>query len=66
MIRTRPNYPLQVSSPRRLHSLSPGGMDMKIKHTHPQYQSDKERLDRLKEMRRLCISALSKPRVGKR
>lgn len=66
MPNARPIYFPQVSSPRRLHSLSPGGMDMKVKHTHPQYQSDKERLDRLKEMRRLCISALPKPRVGKR
>ena len=41
-------------------------MDMKVKHTHPQYQSDKERLDRLKELKRACVSTLPRPKAVNR
>ncbi len=66
MPNTRPVYHPQVSSPRCLHSLSSGGMDMKVKHTHPQYQNSKERLARLKELKKTCTATLARPRVGQR
>ena len=34
---------------------------MKVKHTHPSYQTDKDRLERLRELRRLCAAALPRP-----
>ena len=63
MASTRPNYSPQVSLSRCLHSLSPGGMDMKVKHTHPSYRSDKERLERLKELKRTCVATLPRPKA---
>lgn len=36
------------------HSLSRGGMPMKVTHQHPVYASEKERLDRLQDLKKSC------------
>ena len=41
-------------------------MDMKVKHTHPSYPSDKERLERIKELKRLCAASLPRLKAVKR
>lgn len=41
------------------HSLSRGGMTMKIKHTHPEYADEDERMERLQELKKMCISRLT-------
>ena len=41
------------------HSLSRGGMTMKIKHTHPEYADEDERMERLQELKKTCISRLA-------
>ena len=41
------------------HSLSRGGMTMKIKHTHPEYADEDERMERLQELKKMCISRLA-------
>lgn len=41
------------------HSFVHGGMNMEIKHTHPKYESDKQREAALKDTRRACINAIS-------
>lgn len=41
------------------HSLSQGGMTMKIKHTHPEYADEAERMERLQELKKMCISRLA-------
>ena len=41
------------------HSLSRGGMTMKIKHTHPEYADEDERMERLQEIKKMCISRLA-------
>ena len=55
-------------SPSAGHKLSGGGMYMNIKHQHPTYQTEKERLERLQEIRKVCtvkiIGAKNKPRTA--
>ena len=41
------------------HIVSGGGMSVNIKHQHPTYQSDKERLQRLHELRKACTVKIS-------
>ena len=41
------------------HIVSGGGMSMNIKHQHPTYQSEKERLERLQEIRKSCTVKIS-------
>ena len=36
------------------HSLYTGGIDMKVTHQHPKYNSEKERLNRLRELKKAC------------
>lgn len=46
-------------SPPAGHIVSGGGMSVKIKHQHPTYQSEKERLQRLQELRKACTVKIS-------
>ena len=46
-------------SPTSGHIVSGGGMSVNIKHQHPTYQSEKERLDRLQEIRKACTVKIS-------
>ena len=39
--------------------MSRGGMTMKIKHTHPEYADEDERMERLQELKKTCISRLT-------
>ena len=32
---------------------------MKIKHTHPEYAGEAERVERLQELKKMCISRLA-------
>lgn len=32
---------------------------MKIKHTHPVFRTEEERLERLRELKRRCLAAIS-------
>ena len=40
------------------HKLSGGGMPMKITHQHPTYTNEKERLERLRDLKKLCYISL--------
>lgn len=40
------------------HKISRGGKCMKVKHQHPAYTSDKEREERLKELKKICAYKL--------
>ena len=42
------------------HTMSAGGGALKIKHTHPTYDDHAQRLERLREMKKLCRT-LSRP-----
>ena len=44
------------------HSLERGGSAMEVKHTHPKYDTDSQRLDRLKETRAVCLAAIAQLR----
>ena len=44
------------------HSLNRGGSAMEIKHTHPQYTTEAQRLDKLKETRVVCLAAVAQVR----
>lgn len=46
-------------SPPAGHIVSGGGMSVNIKHQHPTYQSEKERLERLQEIRKSCTIKIS-------
>lgn len=37
---------------------------MKVKHTHPGYAHEAERLERLRELKRLCLARLAVVRKG--
>lgn len=52
-------FPPPASKPEKNHSLPQGGMSMKIKHTHPTYTNEQERLDRLQDLKRFCITKLN-------
>ena len=41
------------------HSLFQGGMTMKVKHTHPEYTGEAERMERLQELKKMCASKLA-------
>ena len=41
------------------HIVSGGGMSVNIKHQHPTYQSEKERLQRLQELHKACTVKIS-------
>lgn len=49
----------ECSSPTG-HIVSGGGMSVNIKHQHPTYQTEKERLDRLRELRKVCTVKISR------
>ena len=53
------NFPVASSFDGNNHRLSRGGMPMKIKHTHPEYSGEAERVERLKELKKMCISRLA-------
>ncbi len=52
-------FPPPASSAEKNHSLPQGGMSMKIKHTHPAYTNEQERLDRLQDLKKFCIAKLT-------
>ena len=41
------------------HIVSGGGMHVNIKHQHPTYPNEKERLERLQELRKSCAIKIS-------
>lgn len=53
-----PFSPSRECFPPHGHSLSGGGMSMKVTHQHPAYTSDKERLERLQELKKACTIQL--------
>lgn len=40
--------------PHSGHKLSGGGTPMKVTHQHPVYANDKERLERLQDLKKTC------------
>lgn len=48
------------------HSLSGGGMPMKVTHQHPTYASRQERQERLKDLKRICAMKLKRLDDGPR
>ena len=46
-------------SPPAEHIVSGGGMSVNIKHQHPTYPSEKERLERLREIIRACAAKIN-------
>ena len=44
------------------HSLDRGGSAMEVKHTHPKYDTESQRLDKLKETRAVCRAAVAQLR----
>lgn len=59
-------FPGAVSSAEEKHSLPRGGPPMKIKHTHPEYQDEKERMEKLQELKKACISKVAISRGAKK
>lgn len=53
------SFPGASSFDANNHRLSRGGMPMKIKHTHPEYAGEAERMERLQELKKMCISRLA-------
>lgn len=41
-----------------MHTLSQGGMLMKVKHTHPNYESQETRLEQLKDTQKSCMALI--------
>ena len=59
------SYPRNVLPIRNLecfpvssHRVTTGGIAMEIKHIHPDYTNDQERLDRLKTLTLTCLEQL--------
>jgi len=52
--------------PSDASSLSQGGICMTIKHQHPTYTSEKERLERLRDIKKLCAIKLHGQANGSR
>lgn len=44
------------------HSFDQGGQAMDIKHTHPQYPDEEQRLAALRDAQRLCLSLIREQR----
>lgn len=42
------------------HSLYAGGINMKVTHQHPKYTNEKERLDKLQELKKACAMKIRK------
>lgn len=53
-----PSADIPVTFP---HTMSAGGGALKIKHTHPTYDDRSQRMDRLREMKKICRS-LARPK----
>ena len=52
-------FPAQGASfPLDGHTFSRGGMRMEVKNRHPEYADEKERLERLQEIKTACASKL--------
>lgn len=49
-----PFAPARELFPPPNHTLYAGGIAMKVTHQHPKYTSDKERLDRLQDLKKAC------------
>ena len=60
LIKTRQNA--HSSSPLQMHRFVPGGDDMVIRNTHPEYANDSARLEKLREMKLLCRQKLAAAR----
>lgn len=41
------------------HRFVRGGMNMEIRHTHPEYETEEQRQAALKDMRQACLCAIS-------
>ena len=54
---TQTSFP--AYSPRDSHSVYSGGEAMKVSHTHPSYNSDAEKLERLKLTHYTCLAAIA-------
>lgn len=50
----------EVCVPLSAHSVHQGGMPMTITHQHPSYVSEEERLERLRQLKRVCSVQLKK------
>lgn len=48
----------EVCIPFHVHSVHQGGMSMTITHQHPSYVSEEERLERLRQLKRVCSTQL--------
>jgi len=53
-------------SPPAGHIVSGGGMSVNIKHQHPTYQTEKERAERLQELRKACTIKISAAKTSAR
>lgn len=53
-------FPGEQTFPRpAAHIVAAGGMNMKVKHTHPKYESEVQRKEKLQETQRACMAAVS-------
>lgn len=41
-----------------MHTFNQGGMHMKVKHTHPNYESQETRLEQLKDTQKSCLALI--------
>lgn len=53
------HFPGASSFPEEYHSLPQGGTAMKVKHTHPEYANEAERLERLRALKQTCLAELA-------
>jgi len=48
-----------VSFSSAVHRVASGGMNMEIKHTHPEYETPQQREEALRDAKQACISLIS-------
>ena len=53
------SFPASECAATDLHSISPGGDTMNVKHEHPIYASEEERKARLLDLKRACVVKLA-------
>ena len=48
------------------HSIPVGGIRMNVKHTHPTYSDSDQRTERLRDLKKTCVSLVQEQRKRKR
>lgn len=57
-------FPPGACSPPAGHRFSQGGLPVEIKHVHPKYENAGQRLERLQELRNVCVAKLKPAIIG--